>query len=58
MAELESTIEKKLLDQLCTGDSQWTYRSDLKTEEGLWANFRPENAGYDAPQTEGNSPQL
>ncbi|WP_242826218.1 type I restriction endonuclease subunit R [Blautia wexlerae] len=22
------------------GDSQWTYREDLKTEEDLWANFR------------------
>ena len=40
MAELESSIEKKLIEQLCYGDSQWTYRPDLKTEEDLWANFR------------------
>ena len=40
MSELESTIEKKLIDQLCTGDSQWTYRPNLHTEQGLWDNFR------------------
>ena len=40
MAELESIIEQKLIDQLCYGDSQWTYRGDLKTEEDLWKNFR------------------
>lgn len=40
MAELESMIEQKLIEQLEYGDSQWTYRSDLKTEEDLWKNFR------------------
>lgn len=40
MAELESKIEQKLIDQLCSGESQWTYRNDLKTEEQLWANFK------------------
>lgn len=40
MPELESMIEKKLIEQLVYGDSQWTYRPDLKTEEDLWANFR------------------
>ena len=40
MPELESVIEKKLIDQLIYGDSQWTYREDLKTEEELWDNFR------------------
>lgn len=40
MSELESMIEKKLIEQLIYGDSQWTYREDLKTEENLWANFR------------------
>lgn len=40
MPELESIIEQKLIDQLCYGDSQWTYRGDLKTEEDLWKNFR------------------
>ena len=33
-------IEQKLIEQLVYGDSQWTYRPDLKTEEDLWANFR------------------
>jgi type I restriction enzyme R subunit len=33
-------IEEKLIEQLIYGDSQWTYREDLKTEEDLWANFR------------------
>lgn len=40
MPELESMIENKLIEQLVYGDSQWTYRSDLKTEQDLWNNFR------------------
>ncbi len=40
MPELENIIEKKLIDQLVYGDSQWTYRGDLKTEEDLWNNFK------------------
>ncbi len=40
MAELESVLEKRLIDQLCSEDSQWTYRPDLRTEEDLWKNFK------------------
>ena len=40
MPELEALIEQKLIEQLVYGDSQWTYRQDLKTEEALWKNFR------------------
>lgn len=40
MTELESSIEKKLIEQLCYGDSQWTYRPDMKTEKQLWDNFK------------------
>ena len=40
MPELESMIEKKLIEQLVYGDSQWVYREDLKTENDLWANFK------------------
>ena len=40
MPELESMIEKKLIEQLAYGDSQWVYREDLKTENDLWANFK------------------
>lgn len=40
MAELETVLEKRLIDQLCQGDSQWTYRPDIRTEEDLWDNFR------------------
>lgn len=40
MPELESMIEQKLIEQLVYGDSQWTYRKDLKTEADLWENFR------------------
>ncbi|SDJ69857.1 type I restriction endonuclease subunit R [Streptococcus gallolyticus] len=40
MAELEAVLEKRLIDQLCQGDSQWTYRPDIRTEEDLWDNFR------------------
>ncbi|MBC8572088.1 type I restriction endonuclease subunit R [Jingyaoa shaoxingensis] len=40
MPELESMIEQKLIEQLIYGESQWTYRADLKTEADLWANFK------------------
>ena len=40
MAELESVIEKRLIDQLCGGESQWTYRPDITTEDALWKNFK------------------
>ncbi len=40
MPELEAIIEKKLIEQLVYGDSQWIYRADLKTEDELWANFK------------------
>lgn len=40
MSELESNIEKSLINQLTLGVSQWTYRSDIKNTEQLWANFR------------------
>ena len=35
----ELEIEKQLINQLVTGESQWTYREDLKKEEQLWDNF-------------------
>ena len=38
-AKPELEIEKQLVNQLVTGESQWTYRDDLKTEEQLWENF-------------------
>lgn len=40
MAELEQTIEQKLINQLTHGESQWTYRPDLDDENKLWENIR------------------
>lgn len=40
MAELESVLEKRLIDQLCLDESQWTYRPDIRTENQLWKNFK------------------
>ncbi len=40
MAELESVLERRLIDQLCCDESQWTYRPDIRTEEQLWNNFK------------------
>lgn len=40
MAELEAVIEKRLIDQLCSGESQGTYRPDIRTEKQLWNNFK------------------
>ena len=39
MAEYERTIEENLIARL-RGDTQWTYRPDLKTEADLWQNFK------------------
>ena len=39
MAELESAIEKSLIDKLCHDTSQWTYRPDIKTEKQLKAEI-------------------
>ncbi|MED1902433.1 type I restriction endonuclease subunit R [Bacillus thuringiensis] len=36
----ESEIEDNLIQQLIRGESQWTYREDLHTEEELWQNFK------------------
>ncbi|SEQ56297.1 type I restriction enzyme, R subunit [Ignavigranum ruoffiae] len=36
---LEQELENNLIQQLITGESQWTYRPDLKSEEDLWQNF-------------------
>ena len=40
MAELESVIEQRLIEQLTSGESQWTYCPEIRTEEQLWNNFK------------------
>lgn len=40
MVSEEIKLENQLIDQLCHGASQWTYREDLKTEADLWDNLR------------------
>ncbi|MBO6300365.1 MAG: type I restriction endonuclease subunit R [Lachnospiraceae bacterium] len=40
MAELESVIEQRLIDQLTSGESQWTYCPEIRTEDQLWDNFK------------------
>lgn len=39
VATLELEIERQLIQQLTSGESQWTYRDDLKNEDQLWDNF-------------------
>ncbi|QWG37430.1 type I restriction endonuclease subunit R [Bacillus mycoides] len=36
----ESELEDNLIQQLISGESQWTYRDDLHTEAELWRNLR------------------
>lgn len=36
----ERELEDMLIRQLVNGDSQWTYRADLKNEDDLWNNLR------------------
>ena len=35
----ELEIEKQLIECPTSGESQWTYRQELRTEEQLWENF-------------------
>ena len=39
VATPELEIERQLIQQLTSGESQWTYREDLKNEDQLWDNF-------------------
>ncbi len=36
----EAEVERRLIEVLGEGHNQWTYRSDLKSEEDLWSNLR------------------
>ena len=36
----EQELEDNLIKRLITGNSQWTYREDLRSEEDLWNNVR------------------
>ncbi|MBZ6485087.1 type I restriction endonuclease subunit R [Priestia aryabhattai] len=36
----EAVLEENLIKQLISGESQWTYRGDLHTEEEVWQNFK------------------
>lgn len=36
----EQALENNLIKKLISGQSQWTYREDLRSEEALWENFR------------------
>ena len=40
MAELEKTIEDRLIQQLTECKSQWASRPDLQTHDEPWANLR------------------
>lgn len=40
MLEKETSMEMRLIHQLIQGESQWTYRPDLNTEEKLWNNIK------------------
>lgn len=36
----EVKLEENLINQLTSGESQWIYREDLRTEKDLWTNFK------------------
>lgn len=39
MQQQELQMEDRLIKQLTRGESQWTLREDIKTEDDLWDNF-------------------
>ena len=36
----EAQLEQNLIELLCEGHGQWTYRPDLKSEADVWRNLR------------------
>lgn len=36
----ELDMEERLIEQLVNGESQWSYRKDIRTEKQLWENFK------------------
>ena len=40
MVTRESKMEEQLINELCSGVSQWTRREDIKNENDLWDNLR------------------
>ena len=40
MVTRESKMEEQLINELCSGVSQWTRREDIKNENDLWNNLR------------------
>lgn len=54
MADKEAILEDKLIHELSTGDSQWTYRADLKTEDDLWANIREKLSNMNVRKLDGH----
>ncbi|MCC5895576.1 MAG: type I restriction endonuclease subunit R [Alkalibacterium sp.] len=36
----EQVLEDNFIEKLISGQSQWTYREDLRTEDDLWRNFK------------------
>lgn len=56
----EAQLEQNLIELLCEGHGQWTYRPDLKSEADLWRNLRDkienrnksELDGYDLTDSE------
>lgn len=36
----EAKLEEDLINQLISGESQWNYRADLRTEHDLWLNLK------------------
>ena len=35
----ETEIEKEMIETLTSGDSQWNYHPEIRTEQALWDNF-------------------
>lgn len=50
----EQVLEDNLVKKLISGDSQWTYRDDLHTEDELWENFRQKLETNNKDVLEGN----
>ncbi|MGN1282109.1 MAG: HsdR family type I site-specific deoxyribonuclease [Succinivibrio sp.] len=54
MTTLESTIESRFISQLANGDSQWTYRGDIRSEEDLWDNIRTKLSNMNSDKLNGH----
>lgn len=53
MPQIETDMEMSLIQQMVYGESQWTFRDDINTEEKLWENIRKKLEDHNRDKLQG-----